>query len=395
MLEAQILRVSLIQKPQIDSAWDSSNLEKGSTMNLENRLRKFVGDQDNLDATYWLMKGLSYREVGERIGRSHSFVQRVNNFLRNQGIVTGRQWGIDVNAMKMTRAFEFYDYSGSFPKKVDENDEFLTYFAEIKKGTSAYFALYTFPDEISPETNNTISPYYYHVPEFKAPLDENRLTQDEFLEVLETKNNENPLPPRGEAIEPDLIHIEIARYVELFGNPKEDKSTHVDAERLDRKDLREINLWKFVEIIAEDMREEKLVDAVDVTYDMVRSRYSEMLKKNIIYPGFGLDMRKFGYVLSFCWIKYEEIYRILKTFSNFNIVSALACTQNNSYLLHLQYPREKELEVFRILNSLDHGNEVFKVLDVYANRTLPFSYFFKKEREKKQKRPNKLRPMPL
>ena len=353
-------------------------------MNIENRLLKFGRQQDNLNATYWLMKGLSYREIGERIGRSHSFIQRVNNFLRNNGVVTGRQWSIDVNAMKMTRFLEFYDYSRNFPKKVDENDEFLTYFAEIKKGVSEYFALYTFPDEISPRTNNTISPYYYHVPEFKAPLDENRLSQDEFYKVFDEKDNRNPLPPRGEAIEPDLVHIEIARYVELFGNPKKDKSTHTNAEKLNKKGLREVNLWKFVEIIKEDMREEKLVDAVDVTYDIVRSRYNEMLKKNIIYPGFGLDMRKFGYVLSFCWIKYEEIYRVLKTFSDFNIISALAYTQNNRYLLHLQYPREKELEVFRILNSLDHGNEVFKVLEVHANRTLPFSYFFKKEREKKR-----------
>jgi len=45
-------------------------------MKREDRIKRFVNDQDNLDAVYWLMKGFSYREIGEKIGRSHSFVQQ-------------------------------------------------------------------------------------------------------------------------------------------------------------------------------------------------------------------------------------------------------------------------------------------------------------------------------
>jgi len=59
---------------------------------MENRLKKSFCDQDNLDAMYWLTQGLSYRDIGEKIGRPHSFIQRVNNFLRNHGLMAGGQW---------------------------------------------------------------------------------------------------------------------------------------------------------------------------------------------------------------------------------------------------------------------------------------------------------------
>ncbi len=344
-------------------------------MKWEDRVRRFIDKQDNLDAIYYLMKGLSYREVGEKIGRSHSFVQRVNNFLKNSGLITGRQWKVDVNAMNMTRTFEFYDYDlDGRPEEVRENNEFLSYFADIKRGRSGHFAIYNFPNEVHPKIGEGISPYYILVPKFKAPLDQCRISQNMFKEAYESKNRESPLPSRGEPIDPDIIHIEIARYIELFGNP-------ILAEPADTAGG--INLSKLVDIIRTDIEEEGLGEIVDVTYDIVRNRYNEMLNKSIIYPGFGLDMRRLGYVLSFGWIKHNEIYRIMKTFAHFNIVIALAYTERDKYLLHLQYPKDREIEIFQILNELDPENETFKVLKVHDNRTLSYYYYFEKEREKR------------
>lgn len=359
------------------------NSEKGSMM-IERRLKKFASKQDNLDAVYWLMKGLSYREVAEEIGRSHSFIQRVNNFLRNHGLSTGRQWRIDVNAMGMTKTYKFYDYcvNGS-PPEIAEKDDFLTFLADIEKGKSQHFAMYTFPNEVESRIGNQISPYYYLIPQFKVPLLQNELSIDEFRKEYETEDNDNPLPPRGRAIAPDIVHIEIARYIELFGNPSQNKPTDRAAGKIKEEGLSEINLWKLVDIIKYDMENEGLADVVDVTYDIVRNRYNEMLERNIIYPGFGLDMRKFDYVLSFCLIRTDEIYRIMKTFSHFNVVSALAHLEDNRYLLHLQYPKDKEIEVFHILNYLDSESEVFKILEVHNNRVLPHGYYFERERSKK------------
>lgn len=352
-------------------------------MEWEDRVKRFIGEQDNLDAVYYLMKGLSYREVGKRIGRSHSFVQRVNNFLKNSGLITGRQWKVDVDALNITRTFRFYDYDVEWgrPEEVRENNDFLSYFADIKRGKSEHFAIYAFPNEINPKIGERISPFYILVPEFKAPLDLCEISQDDFDRIFETEDNENPLPPRGEAIQPDIIHIEIARYLELFGNPRQDELTDDVAERIYKKDSSEINLSRFVGMIKEDMMDEGLTHKVDVTYDIVRNRYNEMLKKNIIYPGFGLDMRNLGYILSFCWIKKYEIYRIMKAFAHFNIVTALAYTRGNRYLLHMQYPRDGEIVIFQILDKIDHENEIFKVLKVHDNRTLPYQYYFEKERE--------------
>jgi len=43
----------------------------------------------------------------------------------------------------------------------------------------------------------------------------------------------------------------------------------------------------------------------------------------------------------------------METFANFNIVSGLAYTERDKYLLHLQYPKDKEIGIFRILDSID------------------------------------------
>ena len=348
-------------------------------MDLENRRKRFVSEQDNLDALYWLQKGISYREIGEKIGRPHSFVQRVNDFLRNDGLTTGGQWRIDVNALGMTKTFKFYEYSPNRPREVIDNDDFLSYFADIKKGKSGHLALYTFPNEVEPKTGGNITPFYYNIPRFTAPLLNHDLSLDKFTEIYKDEDNENPLPPRGETINPDIIHIELARYIELFGIP-ENKGNNEDAQKLHDSGLTGINFSKLVDIITDDIREE-LGGTVDVTYDIVRNRYNDMHKKHVVYPGFGLDMRKLGYTLSFCWIKTKEIYRVIRTFSQFNVICALAYA-NNKHLLHLQYPKNKEIDVFDIFNDLDPENEVFRILKVHNNRLLPHPYYFEKERER-------------
>ncbi|MGD2247576.1 MAG: hypothetical protein PVF58_04160 [Candidatus Methanofastidiosia archaeon] len=350
---------------------------------IERRIKKFAGKQDKLDAVYWLMKGLSYREVGEEIDRSHSFIQRVNNFLRNHGIATGRQWRVNVDALHMRKMYKLYDYfAEDRPSEVLEQDEYLTFFADVKKGISQHFAMYTFPNEVKTKIGDRISPYYYLIPKFKAPLFQNDISLDEFKSVYKTENNENPLPPRGRAINPDIIHIEIARYVELFGNPGRGKSTDKTAtKKVHERDLNEINLSKLVDIIQDDMKQEELEEKIDVSYDIVRNRYIEMVERTIIYPGFGLDMMKFDYTLSFCLIKKDEIYRIMKAFSQFNIVTALAYTENDKYLLHLQYPKDKENDIFQILNYLDPQNETFKIVEVHNNRVIPHEYYFEKEKK--------------
>jgi len=69
--------------------------------------------------------------------------------------------------------------------------------------------MFTFPNEIKTKIGENISPYYYNIPQFRAPLLNHDLTLDDFVSVYRNENNENSLPPRGEAIDPDIIHIEI------------------------------------------------------------------------------------------------------------------------------------------------------------------------------------------
>ena len=121
---------------------------------------------------------------------------------------------------------------------------------------------------------------------------------------------------------------------------------------------------------------------IKITYDIVRNRYNEMSEKNIIYQGYGLDMLKLDYELSFCLLKNVEIYRLMKTFAQFNIVSALAYLEDGSYLLHLQYPKEKYSEIVKIFNEYDPFNKMFIEIKVHNNRVLPYPYFLKKMKEK-------------
>lgn len=341
-------------------------------MKLEDRLERFFSEQDNLDAVYWLLKGLSYREAGDKIGRPHTFVQRVNNFLKNHGLVTGRQWRIDVEAMDMAKTYKFYKYNEKKPGEVIDNDDFLTYFADVKIGDSQQLALYTFPNERKEKFGDKISPYFILIPKFKAPLHICTISIDSFKQAYATEDNSNFLPPRGDSLKPDIIHIEIARYVELYGNIKDDE----------KRGLGGISLPQLIDHIQDDMITEGLNNKIKITYDIVRNRYNEMVDKNIIYQGFGLDMRKLEYELSFCLLKDVEIYRLMKTFAQFNIVSAVAYLENDSYLLHLQYPKEKYLEIVKILNEYDPSNKMFATINIHHNRVLPHPYFFKKEKEK-------------
>jgi hypothetical protein len=339
-------------------------------MNLEDRLERFFSEQDNLDAIYWLLKGLSYREAGDKIRRPHTFIQRVNNFLKNHGLITGRQWRIDVEAMDMTKTYKFYDYDKEKPNEVIQNNDFLTYFADVKMGESQQLALYTFPNEITDKLGKKISPYFIMIPEFKAPLHICKISIDSFKHAYASENNSNFLPPRGTPLKPDIIHIEIARYVELYGNINLDRG------------LGGISLPQLIDCIKDDMINEGLNNEIKITYDVVRNRYNEMLEKNIIYQGFGLDMHKIGYELSFCLLKDVEIYRLMKTFAHFNIVSALAYLEDSSYLLHLQYPKEKYPDIVKILNEYDPLNKMFMAIKVHSNRVLPHPFFFKKMKEK-------------
>jgi hypothetical protein len=140
-----------------------------------------------------------------------------------------------------------------------------------------------------------------------------------------------------------------------------------------------IPLPQLIDHIKEDMITEGLNNEIKITYDIVRNRYNEMIEKNIIYQGFGLDMGKIGYELSFCLLKNVEIYRLMKTFTQFNVVSALAYLQNGSYLFHLQYPKGRYSDIVKILNEYDPSNKMFIVIYTHHNRVLPHPYFFKKK----------------
>jgi hypothetical protein len=42
--------------------------------------------------------------------------------LRNHGIATGRQWRVDVDALKLMKTYKFYEYCAEDPPfEVDEN----------------------------------------------------------------------------------------------------------------------------------------------------------------------------------------------------------------------------------------------------------------------------------
>ena len=93
--------------------------------------RNFFNDQRKLDTTYYLMKGLTYRQVAEKIGKQISYVQRVMDFPKTEGLLFWGRWAPNVYKIGMKKSIVFLDWEDrEVPEK--KNFNYTTYVHHVK-----------------------------------------------------------------------------------------------------------------------------------------------------------------------------------------------------------------------------------------------------------------------
>jgi hypothetical protein len=320
-------------------------------------VQNFLDNQENLDIMTYLAEGLSFRQIAQKIGKKHSYVQTRSDFLKNNAMMTFGRWNVDVQAIGMVKTAEFCNYKEEIKNEIlsDKNRNFyLSYLSQVTMGEMKYFAMYTFPEEIENRIGFEITSWYYTFPHFTRPFFKNRQFENEFERIFEKEDNESSIPPRGERIrDPDLIDIYICRYVQL--------------------ELGDINLKEYTRRMKEEIG-----DLIDVHYSTVRTRFQRLRKKKILYPVNPLNFSEISYVNVFFLTACDQIFRFMKTLNKLNIITAISFMSDNRSILFVNCPYDKKNAIANVLSRLDRRSEMFSVTSMYVNRGLPYKYYLDK-----------------
>jgi len=319
-------------------------------------MQNFLNKEMNLDVMTYLARGLSLRQIAQKIGKKHSYVQTKRDFLIGNGMTAFGRWNIDVQALGMVKTAEFYDYKEEIKDGIlgDKHKNFyLSYLSQVMMGEMKYFAMYTFPEEVKDRKGFEVTSWYYTFPHFTLPFFKDKHFKEEFEKIFDKENNSNPLLPRGEKIKsPDLIDMYICRFIQH--------------ERGD------INLKKYTRRM-----EEEIGDIVDVHYSTIRTRFQRLKKKSVIYPANPLNFTEISYVTFFAITAYEQVFRFMKTLNRLNIITGISFMENENILL-IHCPYDKKNTIANILSNLDRESQMFSITDMHVNRGLPYKYYLKK-----------------
>ena len=322
----------------------------------ESAVLNFLDNHANLDVMTLIAKGSSFRQISHKIGKKHFFVQTKSDFLRNHTMVAGGRWNVDLQALGIVKTAAFYDYKEEIKNEIlgNENKSFyLSYLSQVLMGEMKYFAMYNYPEEIREKEGFEVTSWYDTFPRFKVPFFKNGQFENEFEEIFEEEDNENPLPPRGKRIKDfDLIDLYICRYIQLESG--------------------DINLKRYTRRMEEDIG-----NLIDVRYSTVRNRFERLKKKNIIFPRNPLDFSGISYVRIFCITAYDQIFRFMKTLDKLNIITAISFMEEKN-MIYVECPYDKQHTIANIMCNLDRTCQIFFVTKTYVNRGLPYRYYLRK-----------------
>lgn len=297
----------------------------------------FFDDQKKLDTMYYLMKGLTYQQIADKIGRRVSYVQRVMNFLRSNGLLYWGRWVPNVYKIGMKMSIAFLNWKD---RKVPEDDNFdyTTYVGHVRAGKTKVFVVYTYPkddrEKIKGEKGEEVTPFYHTHTRFTVPFFKKIDLVREFDDVFNSMENDKTILTGTPSFETELIHddpvtVYICRYAMLLP----ELAPGILTDRLE-KDFKNIR--------------------IDVTYDDVKRRLEEMKQEEIIFPRNALYLNPLFYQSALVKIKSREIYKIMGTFNQFNMLTQLALTCDSEiFYLYIQYPFYQFSEVMEILDELD------------------------------------------
>ncbi len=323
----------------------------------------FFNDQKKLDTLYYLMQGLTYREVAEKVDKQISYVERVMDFIRSNGFLSWGRWATNVYKIGMKKSIAFLDWKDR-ELPLEYNFKYVTYIHYILAEETKVFVIYTYPreDELKIKGNlgEKVTPFYYMHTRFTAPFFKKMDLVRQFFDLFDSmENNEEILTCRPsfetENTYTDPITVYICRYGDLL--PELTPGILIDRLRQDFKDHREI----------------------EINYENIRTTLKKMKEEEVIFPKNNLYLRPLSYQEALIRIKTKEIYKIMATFSRFNMLTNVALTLNPEiFYLFIQYPFHEVASVMEIFNELDPTHRTYVMTTFVINDTIYYQWSLQK-----------------
>lgn len=298
----------------------------------------FFNDQEKLDTMYHLMQGLTYQQVARRMGRQISYVHRVMDFLRNNGLLYWGRWTPNVYRIGMKKTIAFLRWEDrEIPMQSNSHYETFVHYVQAEK--TKVCAIYTYPVEheskIVGEKGDLITPFYHTYTKFTVPLFKKIDLVKEFFDIFHSVDNDEGILSGTTSFEAkpsytDPITVYLSRYSEI--SPELTPAVLTEKLEQDFKDYGDI----------------------EIDYDKIREVLNTMKERKVIYPKNMLHLSPLSYQKVLAQIKTKEIYRIMGTFNKFNMLTQLASTKRpEDYYLFIEYPFYQLSEVLEILSRLD------------------------------------------
>lgn len=303
----------------------------------------FFNDQKKLDTMYYLMRGKTYREIAEKIDKQISFVQRVMDFLRNYRLLYWGRWSPNIYKIGMKKTITFFSWND---RKIPEekNFHYAKYVHLVHAEKPEILVIYTYPDDheskIVGDIGEEITPFYYSHTKFTVPFIKQIDLYKEFFSFYDsTKNDKSVIDGtpsfNTEKIYDDPLTVFICRCAEII-----DELTPG--------------------VIYERLKKDKDYDPLHVTYEKVRSTLGIMKENEVLFPKNALYFKPLSYQAALIRIKTDEIYRIMGSFNQFNMLTRLALTRDPiTYYLYIQYPFHQFSQVMEILSELDPDHKAY------------------------------------
>ncbi|MBU7045630.1 MAG: hypothetical protein HXS54_04270 [Theionarchaea archaeon] len=305
----------------------------------------FFNNQMKLDTMYYLMQGLTYRQIAEKIGKQISYVQRVMDFLRDNGLLYWGRWSPNVYKIGMEKSIVFLDWKDrNLP--LEKNYDYTTYVHHVQARSAKILVVYTYPrgdkSKIEGEKGDIITPFYYTHTRFTTPFF--RKIDDfvrEFFDVFESTKNDEKILTATPSFEPEEIDDHpITVYICKYGEKLPELTPGILTEKLEQ-----------------DFKDHK---EIEISYDKVRNILSRMKDEQVIFPKNALYFDPLSYQKVLVKIQTKEIYRIMETFNQFNMLTRMAKTRKpDIFYLYVQFPFYEFPDVMEIIAELDPTHEAY------------------------------------
>ena len=320
---------------------------------------RFFDDQKKLDTVYYLMQGLAYREVGEKIGKQVPYVQRIMDFLKSSGLLYWGRWGVNVYKIGMKKSIVFLDWKDrNVPK--EDNYKYTTYLHHVEAREAKTLAIYTYPNgdetKIKGEIGEPITPFYYTHTRFTVPFLKKVNLVKEFFDIFDSEKNDQKMLTgtpsfKTEEIHDDPITVYICRYAQL---------------------LPELKLRILTDRLEQDFNG---IKDINVSFGKVRAILNMMKEEEVIFPKNVLYLKPLFYQAAHIRIKTKEIYKIMKTFNKFNMLTRVASTLDPEvFYLYIQYPFYQFPGVMRVLGQLDPDRKTYIETDFVNSDTIYYQW---------------------